>query len=201
MIKNILINFFNRVQKASRAALIQKMLKNGILEVGLHTYGINNLSVLQNKGSLAKVIIGKYCSLASDITIITGGIHPTDWVALYPFRANWNLDGAFKDGMPQTRGDIKIGNDVWISTGVTILSGITIGDGAIVAANSLVTKDVPAYSISGGNPAKVIKYRFDKDIIRNLIELQWWNWDENKIKENIQFLSSSSVEDFLKFSK
>lgn len=103
MMKKILFSLLKKVQKSSNSVRVKTQIANEILKVGTHTYGINNLNILQNKGSLAKVIIGKYCSLASNITIITGGIHPTDWVALFPFRANWNLDGAFKDGMPKIK--------------------------------------------------------------------------------------------------
>jgi len=87
---------------------------------------------------------------------------------------------------PRYKGDIVIGNDVWIGYGVTILSGVTIGDGAIVAANSCVVKDVPPYSIVGGVPAKVIKYRFDDETIGKLLKIRWWDWDEQKIRDSVK---------------
>ena len=78
-------------------------------------------------------------------------------------------------GHPASNGDVVIGNDVWIGSGSTIMSGITISSGAVIAANSHIVKDVPNYAIVGGNPAKVIKYRFPKDTINTLMEIKWWD--------------------------
>ena len=83
---------------------------------------------------------------------------------------------------------IIIGNDVTIGANVTIMGGVTIGNGAVVGANSLVTKDIPPYAIVGGNPAKIIKYRFEDELIEKLNEIKWWNWSEEKIKENMDFI-------------
>ena len=182
MMKKLIIKLFEKLQKASNAGRIQTAIKSEILEVGLHTYGINNLNILQNRGSLAKVIIGKYCSLASDITIISGGIHPVDWVSTFPFRAKFDLEGKFEDGMPYTKGDIIIGNDVWIGEGALIPGGVTIGNGAIITARAVVTKDVEPYSIVGGVPAKHIKYRFDTDTINDINKTEWWNWDKVELQ-------------------
>ena len=200
MIKKTIIKLFEKLQKASNAGRIQTMIKSEILEVGLHTYGINNLNILQNRGSLAKVIIGKYCSLASDITIITGGIHPIDWVSTFPFRAKFDLEGKFEDGMPYTKGDIIIGNDVWIGTGVTILSGVTIGHGAVIAAGALISKDVEPYAVVGGVPGKIIRFRFNEKQINLLLEIKWWDWTHERVIKNISLLSSNNISDFIKSS-
>jgi acetyltransferase-like isoleucine patch superfamily enzyme len=144
------------------------------------------------------VRIGSYCSIAPNVEIITGGIHPINWVSLYSFRIQLNLSGAFKDGMPTTNGDVIIGNDVWICTGVTILSGVTIGDGAVLASKSLISRDVPPYSIVGGNPAKILRYRFDEITINNLLQIKWWNWPFEKILKEINTLSSDKIEEFTK---
>jgi acetyltransferase-like isoleucine patch superfamily enzyme len=200
MMKKLIIKLFEKLQKASNAGRIQTAIKSEILEVGLHTYGINNLNILQNRGSLAKVIIGKYCSLASDITIISGGIHPVDWVSTFPFRAKFDLEGKFEDGMPYTKGDIIIGNDVWIGTGVTILSGVTIGHGAIIAAGALISKDVEPYAIVGGVPGKIIHFRFNEKQINLLLEIKWWDWTHERIVKNIPLLSSNNISNFIKSS-
>ena len=91
------------------------------------------------------------------------------------------------------KGDINIGNDVWIGYNATILAGVTIGDGAIIATNSTVIKDVEPYSIVGGNPANEIKKRFSEDTITKLLELKWWDWDINKITENVQNLTNNNI--------
>jgi len=179
--------------------LRQDLLKRNLLEIGEGTYG--RINVLRNKGSDSKISIGKYCSIASNVTFITGGIHPVDWVSLYPFRINWQLENAYNDGMPSTNGPIIIGNDVWISTGVTILSGVKIGDGAVIASNSLVTKDIPNYAIVAGVPARLIKYRFSDEQIARLEKIQWWNWPKDKIKDAIPLLSSKEIDNFININE
>ena len=93
------------------------------------------------------------------------------------------------------KGDIVIGNDVWIGYEAIVLSGVTIGDGAIIGTRSVVTKDVPPYTIVGGIPAKPIRKRFSDEVISKLLELQWWNWSENRIKEKIDVIQSGRIKD------
>ena len=108
----------------------------------------------------------------------------------------------FKKKLEVTKGDINIGNNVWIGDNVTILTGVFIGDGSIIGAGSTVTKNVAPYSIVAGNPAKIIRYRFDEDIIRTMDEISWWNWGEAKIRKNEKFftlnLTCTSGKDILK---
>ena len=160
--------------------------------------GVFNLKVHQYKGSESKIITGKNCSLAPEITIIAGGIHPVEWISTYPFRVKFDFPDKYKDGMSFTKGDVIIGNDVWIGTGVLILSGVLIGHGAVIAAGAVVTKNVPAYAIVGGNPAKVIRYRFDQENIKELLEIKWWDWSKEKIIDSVNLLSSSKISEFLK---
>jgi len=102
----------------------------------------------------------------------------------------------------KSKGDIIIGNDVWIGYQSLILSGVNIGNGAIVGARSVVTKDVPAYSIVGGNPAKHIKWRFEQNIIAVLQQIAWWDWNDEKVLEALPFLLSSDIQVFLdKYNK
>jgi serine acetyltransferase len=100
-------------------------------------------------------------------------------------------------GHPECKGDIIIGNDVWIGAKSTIMSGVKIGDGAVIGSGSVVAKDVPPYAIVVGNPAKVIKYRFDEQQIENLLEIAWWNWPEHKIKEEAMLLWSKDINYFI----
>lgn len=160
--------------------------------VGDFTYGVPE--IITFKDDPTKVYIGKFCSIAPSVKIICGGLHRTDWISTYPFNC-YMQDYSYIKGHPTTKGDIRIGNDVWIGDGVTILSGVTIGDGAVIAAGAVVTKDVESYSIVGGVPATFIRKRFDDEIIHNLQELKWWDWDYDKIYEAIPLLQSSRFEE------
>lgn len=131
---------------------------------GKYTYGTPN--VLWRNDD-AKLTVGKFCSIASNVNIYLGGNHRQDWVSTYPFgHINKNIfDNSDGSGHPSTKGDIVIGNDVWIGNNTTIMSGVTIGDGAVIANNSHVVKNVEPYSLVGGNPAKIIRYRFTPEQI------------------------------------
>lgn len=170
------------------------MNKTVTLSMGHMSYG--NPTILGYLAQ-AKVVIGKYCSIAEEVTIIPGGDHRVDWVTTYPLRVKFNLEGANQDGHPSTKGDVIVGNDVWIAGGAKILSGVTIGDGAVIGANALVSKDVEPYSIVGGNPAKHIKYRFDEETISKLLEIKWWDWEDEKVKENVHLLCNGDIQKFL----
>lgn len=140
-----------------------------------------------------KLIIGKFCMIASDVTfIMNGGNHLTEATTAYPFAI---FGGAWQDAMEgktyPTKGDTIIGNDVWIGHDATIMPGVYIGNGAIIASKAVVTKNVEPYTIVGGNPAKPIKKRFSEDTISKLLELKWWDWDIEKITENVEKLTSN----------
>ena len=109
------------------------------------------------------MIVGDYTSIASDVLFMIGGGHRMDWASMFPFRSHFRLPGAWSDGHPSSRGDIRIGNDVWIGSGALILSGITVGDGAVIGARSVVTRNVAPYAIVAGNPARHIRARFSPD--------------------------------------
>jgi acetyltransferase-like isoleucine patch superfamily enzyme len=150
-----------------------------------------------NNGS--NLHIGQFCSIAGNVNVYLGGSHRTDWVTTYPFgHIHQNLFDKFDgSGHPKTNGDVVIGNDVWICENVTIMSGINIGDGAVIAANSHVVKNVEPYSIVGGNPAKLIKYRFTPLQIENLLKIKWWNWDIEKINKFTPLLCNENIDEFI----
>jgi len=161
--------------------------------IGEHTYGKPRV-ISWNEGTTLRV--GKYCSIGSNVTIFLGSEHRTDWVSTYPFPFFW--DEARKiSGHPSSKGDVVIGNDVWVGYGTTILSGVEIGDGAAVGACSVVVKSVPPYAIVAGNPARVVRYRFDEETIERLLEIQWWNWPDEKVRENVGLICSPSVREFV----
>lgn len=140
------------------------------------------------------ITIGSFCSIARGTAIQE---HNHDMQSITTYFIKYRVFGE-KYGIDAiSRGGITIGNDVWIGTQSVILTGVTIGDGAIVAANSVVTSDVPPYAIVGGTPAKVIKFRFSEDIIKILLEIKWWNWDFEKIKRNRElFYGDLTIEKF-----
>lgn len=159
-----------------------------------YTYGLENIKV-KDWGEGADVKVGSFCSIADNVTIFIGGNHRTDWVTTYPFgHINQNVFPWHGKGHPATKGDVVIGNDVWIGSGSTILSGIKIGDGAVIAANSVVVKDIPAYAIAGGNPAKVLKMRFSRKQIDKLLQNPWWELPDSRINDLIPLLCSNDIE-------
>ena len=171
------------------------------MKVGNYTYGHQNIKLIfQKEFPNVSVEIGNFCSIASNIKIYMGhGYHDSNNVSTYPFGyvecQNFGLE---KYTSGKTNGDIIIGNDVWIGDNVTIMSGVKIGDGSIIATNSHVVKNVEPYSIVGGNPSKLIKYRFSEDTIEKLLKIKWWNWSVEKIEKNKQLLNSPDINDFLR---
>lgn len=169
-----------------------------ITSVGKYTYETQYIQLKSwGEGSIVK--IGSFCSIADNCKVYLGGNHRTDWTTTYPFGHVYkDIFNSFNgDGHPKTNGDVIIGNDVWVGSNVTIMSGIKIGDGSVIAANSHVVKDVEHYSIVGGNPAKLIKYRFSQDQISNLIKIGWWNWDDKKINDNLKLICSPDIQAFI----
>jgi acetyltransferase-like isoleucine patch superfamily enzyme len=168
------------------------------MSIGKHTYKIENLQIYYCDSG-AKLYIGNFCSIGSDIKIFLGGNHRHDWVTTYPFgHIHQDIFNNFNgEGHPRTKGDIIIGNDVWIGQTTTIMSGIKIGDGAVIANNSHIVKDVEPYSIVGGNPAKLIKYRFTPEQIDKLLRIKWWDWEDEKINKFTPLLCNNNIDDFI----
>jgi acetyltransferase-like isoleucine patch superfamily enzyme len=173
------------------------------MEVGQYTHGSQHVKVLWEEG--AKLTIGKFCSIADNVTVFLGGSHRVDWITTYPFGIKHT--DVFKNKPSQSRyplkknRDVKIGNDVWIGSGVTIMSGITIGDGAVIGRNSHVVENVKPYSVVGGNPAKFYYFRFDQATIDRLLEAKWWDLDDVEIDQIIPLLCSNRFEEFFEACK
>lgn len=147
------------------------------VQIGRYTYGTINAEVNPNRSE--KLIIGDFCSIARNVWFIVSSEHPYKRFSTYPFKVR--LCGFY--GEAESKGDIIVKDDVWIGLGAIICSGVTIGQGAIVAAGAVVTKDVPPYAIVGGNPAKVIKYRFSESIIKKLLDFKFSDLTQEKIQQ------------------
>ncbi|WP_295762233.1 CatB-related O-acetyltransferase [uncultured Oscillibacter sp.] len=148
-----------------------------------------------------KLTVGKFCSIACGAKfLMTSANHAMGSLSTYVFPIFYEEWG---HGMEVTeawdkRGDIVIGNDVWIGYEAVILSGVTIGDGAIVGARSVVTRDVPPYTIVGGVPARPIRRRFGQETIDALLELRWWDWPLEKLSKNIRAIQHGDLEALLR---
>lgn len=165
------------------------------IKIGRYSYGNPKLLTWSDKENIT---IGSFCSIADEVVIFGGGEHRHDWITTSPIRVLFNLPGALVDGHPHTKGETRIGNDVWIGYRSMILSGVVVGDGAIIGAGAVVTKDVPPYAIAAGNPAKVFKYRFDEETRGTLLRVRWWEWEIEKIVDNVHILCCNDVEAFKK---
>jgi acetyltransferase-like isoleucine patch superfamily enzyme len=151
------------------------------LTVGRRTYGGITLWTFGAPGE--HLSIGHFCSIADDVKFLLGGNHPHDGVSTFPFLTKY-----FGQLEAKTKGPITVGDDVWIGFNSTILSGVTIGQGAVVAAGSVVTRDVPPYAIVGGNPARVLKYRFEPAVIEQMLELDYARVSDQAILANRDIL-------------
>ncbi|MGD9639271.1 MAG: CatB-related O-acetyltransferase [Alphaproteobacteria bacterium] len=152
-----------------------------------------------------KLIIGKYCSIACGAKFLFNSAnHSLSSLSTYPFPIffdEWNVDGRNVTDAWDNKGNIEIGNDVWIGYDAVILAGVKIGDGAIIGTRALVTKDVEPYSIVGGVPAKTIRKRFSDTVIEKLLEVKWWNWDDEKINANLANIQKGDYETLAKYNK
>jgi acetyltransferase-like isoleucine patch superfamily enzyme len=148
-----------------------------------------------------KIILGKYNSVGRDCNFFLHANHRPDWVT-----TSSQLLGPVNDqisemhmnmGHPACKGDIIIENDVWIGAKSTIMSGVRISNGAVIGSGSVVTKDIPPYAIVAGNPAKIVKMRFSDRQIEELLNISWWDWEEDKIKNSSMMMWSDNIDEFI----
>lgn len=190
-----------------RLCFLKNTIKNPNIIVGDYTYyddfeTVNNFekNVKYHFDFIGdKLIIGKFCMIASGVNFIMNGAnHLSTAISSYPFAifgADWQ--NAMEGKTYPSKGDTVIGNDVWIGHNATIMTGITIGDGAIIATNTTVTKNVPPYSIVGGNPSQLIRKRFNDHQINSLLEMKWWNWNIDLITQHVQLLSNNNIDELI----
>jgi phosphonate metabolism protein (transferase hexapeptide repeat family) len=187
------------------AAQVRASTLGRYTEVGARTRllesELGDYSYIVNDGDMAYATVGKFCSIAA-MTRINPGNHPM-WRASqahFTYRASAYFDGeadeeSFFDWRRSHR--VILGNDVWIGHGAIVLPGRRIGDGAVVAAGAIVTKDVPAYAIVAGNPARVIKPRFPEAVAQRLLKLAWWDWGHDELRRALPDFRALPIEGFL----
>lgn len=184
----------NRMVPMTESCIPQLVSTDSRITVGRFTYGE---PVFKLWGEGERIVIGSFCSIADGVTIFGGGEHNTTWVTTYPLRIALGDALAGKDGHPATKGETRIGNDVWVGDGATILSGVTVGDGAVVGARAVVAQDVPAYHVVAGNPARKLRRRFSDEQIAALLKIEWWNWEVDRIRTASELLCSDDIDAFI----
>jgi virginiamycin A acetyltransferase len=189
-----------------RVCFIKNFVKAANIIVGDYTYYDDPVNpeefeknVLYNYGN-DRLIIGKFCAIATHVKFIMNGAnHKLDGISTFPFPIfghGWEnaMDNLLN--LP-SKGDTIIGNDVWIGYDSLIMPGVKIGDGAVIAARSVVVKDIPPYTIAGGNPAIPIKQRFSDGEIAKLLSISWWDWEIEKITRNIDVIMGGDIQGLL----
>jgi len=162
--------------------------------IGRGTYGWLKV---REPNDYAALSVGAFCSFADGVEVFLGGNHRHDWVTTYPFSQCSEGRIAYARGHEMTKGNVVIGNDVWVGANVMILSGVTIGDGVVVGARSVIAKNLEPYGIYVGNPARLVRKRFDDSIIEKLLEIKWWDLDDKKIIKLLPFMLNTDIQAFI----
>lgn len=144
-----------------------------------------------------RLIIGRYCAIARGATFVMNGAnHRMSGFSTYPFNIfgnGWERSTPLPQELPY-KGDTVVGNDVWIGYEAMLMPGVRVGDGAIVAARSVVSSDVPAYAIVAGNPARVVRMRYDETQVQRLLRIAWWDWDADKVSGNLELIVGADLD-------
>ena len=190
----------------TRVGFLKPLVEAGNIEIGDYTYYDDpdgpekfvEKSVLHHYPFIGdRLVIGKFCAIAEGARFIMNGAnHAMSGFSTYPFNIfghGWEEGFDVATWQKENRGDTVIGNDVWIGMEAVIMPGVTIGHGAIVAAKSVVTHDVQAYAIVAGNPAKVVKVRFDQATVARLVKTAWWDWPADKISRNLDAIRGADI--------
>lgn len=169
---------YGEITVGTRSWISHATLSGGKILIGKNTSINAHVNIF---AEINPVVIGNFCSIASHVVFQEYNHHfkscSTYFMNFRVFNSDWQND-------VESKGKIEVGSDVWIGTQSIILSGVKIGNGAVIGANSVVTSNIPPFAIAVGSPARVIKYRFSEEIISKLEQIQWWNWELEKIKAN-----------------
>jgi virginiamycin A acetyltransferase len=186
-----------------RVVFLKPVITSEKIEVGDYTYyddpgdptAFEQNNVLYGYGP-ERLVIGRYCALAEGVRfIMSGANHPILGPSTFPFGifgGSWEEKTIDLVYSAPSRGDTVVGNDVWLGYRTLVMPGVTIGDGAIVAAASVVTGDIPAYAIAGGNPARVLRMRYDEEDVARLLRAAWWDWPVELVTEHARTIMSGT---------
>lgn len=193
------------IKDYTKLVFLKNFVKAPNIIVGDYTYFADHLNgpekfeehnvLYNNDFSKVKLIIGKFCAIAAETRFLLTGDHKLDAISTYPFpifQQGW--EAVFDVFDLPVKGDIIVGNDVWFGFDSLVRGGVKIGDGAIIATRAVVVKDVPAYSIVAGNPARIVKMRFDDKTIERLLRISWWNWKIEKIHQHLPLICGLDVD-------
>lgn len=197
------------IKDYDKLIFLKPFVKSSNILVGDYTYfddrrngpeKFEEYNVLYNYDfSKVQLKIGKFCAIAAETKFIMTGNHKLDAFTTYPFPIfGHGWENVYQIADLPVKGDIIVGNDVWFGYDSLVMGGVTIGDGSIIATRAVVTKDVPPYSIVAGNPAKVVKRRFDEKTTQRLLELAWWDWEIEKINQNLNLLCDFNIDELEK---
>ncbi len=187
-----------------QVCFIKNKIQNPNIEIGDYTYyddpeGAENFErqVLYHFPFIGdRLVIGKFCALARGVRFIMNGAnHKTSGISTYPFFIfgnGWERAAPQPGELPY-KGDTVIGHDVWIGYDALIMPGVRIGNGAIIPARSVVTSDVPAYTVYGGNPARLLRERFAPEVVAELEAIAWWDWPIERISQSLEAITSGDV--------
>lgn len=190
-----------------RIVFLKPLVKRANIEIGEYTYyddpvdalGFETNNVTHHYDFLGdRLIIGRFCAIARGATFVMNGAnHAMTGLSTFPFNifgGGWQ--GGFDPGSVTegSKGDTRIGHDVWIGEAATILPGVTIGSGAVVGAHSVVSRDVPPYAVVAGNPARVRRMRLEASLVERLLALAWWDWPADKIGRNLGAIRAGDIE-------
>jgi len=183
--ERLLVDFLSETKLAGREPLLG-------IEIGRKTYGMGKAKLIGYYPKDNPLVVGSYCSIADEVAFFFRTDHRPDLVSSYPGYSIASTSDLFDDSI--FKGPTVVGHDVWIGYRSLIMSGLRIGNGAVIAAGSVVTKDVPPYAIVAGNPAKLIRMRFDAETVSALQASQWWSWEQETIRANIDLFRLTGPE-------